>query len=308
MMFWIAPVISLLGCGSTYASALGQPLRIDRLAMLLLGIVFTIIGNYLPKCRQNYTIGIKIVWTLSDEENWNATHRMAGKLWVIGGVLIALGGFLPHGWAIAVMFILLIPMCVIPIVYSWQFYEHEKKQGKDIKAGYSSVDKKVMKGSLIFLILTTVFVLFMLFFGDIHYVFNEDHLLVDANMYTDYVLRYDTIEDIEYWEGKMPGLRVGGFGSFRLLMGFFENEEFGTYTRYTYYRPEACVVIGTQGRHVVLSAETAEETKNLTVAMAQSSKSISILGDSYSTFEGYLQPDTNAIWYWDNVKAENKNF
>lgn len=40
-------------------------------------------------------------------------------------------------------------------------------------------------------------------------------------------------------------------------------------------------------------------------AMAQSLKTISILGDSYSTFEGYLQPDTNAIWYWDNLEAKN---
>lgn len=40
-------------------------------------------------------------------------------------------------------------------------------------------------------------------------------------------------------------------------------------------------------------------------AKAQSSKSISILGDSYSTFQGYLQPDTNAVWYWDNVEAIN---
>ena len=40
-------------------------------------------------------------------------------------------------------------------------------------------------------------------------------------------------------------------------------------------------------------------------AKAQSSKSISILGDSYSTFQGYLQPDTNAVWYWDNVEAMN---
>ena len=38
---------------------------------------------------------------------------------------------------------------------------------------------------------------------------------------------------------------------------------------------------------------------------AQSSKSISILGDSYSTFQGYLQPDTNAVWYWDNPNAMN---
>ena len=34
------------------------------------------------------------------------------------------------------------------------------------------------------------------------------------------------------------------------------------------------------------------------ISFAQSLKSISILGDSYSTFEGYLQPDTNSIWYY----------
>ena len=263
IVLWTVPVICNLSCCGIYALALGVEFSPVFWTMVPMGLLFALIGNYMPKTRMNSTVGIKVPWAYTSEENWNATHRLAGKLWVIGGVLIALGGFLPHGWAIAVMFILLIPMCVIPIVYSWQFYEHEKKQGKDIKAGYSSVDKKVMKGSLIFLILTTVFVLFMLFFGDIHYVFNEDHLLVDANMYTDYVLRYDTIEDIEYWEGKMPGLRVGGFGSFRLLMGFFENDEFGTHTRYTYYDPEACIVLTVRGKAVVLSAETAEETRTL---------------------------------------------
>ncbi|MBQ4588044.1 MAG: hypothetical protein IJA95_02005, partial [Bacteroidaceae bacterium] len=38
---------------------------------------------------------------------------------------------------------------------------------------------------------------------------------------------------------------------------------------------------------------------------AQSSKSVSILGDSYSTFQGYLQPDTNWVWYWDSPDAQN---
>ena len=121
MMFWIAPVISLLGCGSTYASALGQPLRIDRLALLLLGIVFAIVGNYLPKCRQNYTIGIKIVWTLSDEENWNATHRLAGKLWMAGGLLLLLCAFLP-GTALPWMLPVVLGILVgVPIMYSWWF-------------------------------------------------------------------------------------------------------------------------------------------------------------------------------------------
>ena len=126
MMFWIAPVISLFGMGSTYAAALGQPPRIDRLAMLLLGIVFTIIGNYLPKCRQNDTIGIKIIWTLSDEENWNATHRLAGKIWTAGGLLLLLCAFLSGTALPWVMPVVLGIMVVIPIAYSWWFHREQK--------------------------------------------------------------------------------------------------------------------------------------------------------------------------------------
>ena len=60
---------------------------------VLIGVIFTIIGNYLPKCKQNYTIGIKIPWTLNNEENWNKTHRFAGWLWTVCGILIMLTGF-----------------------------------------------------------------------------------------------------------------------------------------------------------------------------------------------------------------------
>ena len=263
IVLWTVPVICNLSCCSIYALALGMEFSPVLWTTVPMGLLFALIGNYMPKTRMNSTVGIKVPWTYTSEENWNATHRFAGKLWVAGGILMAFGGFLPNGWAVSVMFGLILPMTVIPIVYSWRFYEQEKKQGKDIKAGYSSVDKKIMKGSGFFLILITAFVLFILFFGDIHYVFNEDHLLVDANIYTDYVLRYDVIEDLEYRDENVPGLRVGGFGSFRLLMGFFENEEFGTHTRYTYYDPESCIVLTVRGKAVVLSAETAEETKAL---------------------------------------------
>ena len=263
IVLWTVPVICTLSCCGIYALALGVEFSPVLWTTVPMGLLFALIGNYMPKTRMNSTVGIKVPWTYTSEENWNATHRFAGKLWVAGGILMALGGFLPHSWAIGVMFGLILPMTVIPIVYSWRFYETEKKQGKDISAGYSTVDKKIMKGSGIFLVLTTAFVLFMLFFGDIQYVFHEDHLLVDANMYTDYVLRYDAIEDIEYREGNVPGLRIGGFGSFRLLMGFFENEEFGTHTRYTYYDPEACIVATVRGKAVVLSAKTAPETQAL---------------------------------------------
>ena len=53
----------------------------------IIGVMFIWLGTYMPKLKQNYTIGIKVPWTLNSEENWNMTHRMAGKLYVVAGVI-----------------------------------------------------------------------------------------------------------------------------------------------------------------------------------------------------------------------------
>lgn len=53
----------------------------------IIGVMFIWLGNYMPKLKQNYTIGIKVPWTLNSEENWNMTHRMAGKVYVVAGVI-----------------------------------------------------------------------------------------------------------------------------------------------------------------------------------------------------------------------------
>ena len=58
-------------------SALDYSIDANLILEILMGALLIIIGNYLPKCRQNYTIGIKIPWTLADEDNWNRTHRPA---------------------------------------------------------------------------------------------------------------------------------------------------------------------------------------------------------------------------------------
>ena len=260
---WAIPIICNISCCGIYALALGVEFSPVGWTLVPLGLMFAIIGNYLPKTKMNYTIGIKVVWAYSSEENWNATHRFAGKIWVIGGILMALSGFLPHLWAIGVMFGAIAVLCIIPIVYSWRFYKKELAEGKDVTIRRSKMDKKLLKISTVFLVLLTVFVIWTLFFGDITYDFQEDWLKVDSNMYTGYIIRYEQIEDVEYREGNVPGLRVGGFGSFRLLMGFFENEEFGTYQRYTYYDPESCIVVRTNRQAVVLSGKTAEETKEI---------------------------------------------
>ena len=88
LVLWICPVLSIVLNTLAFATALGMEVRIEIILPLLLGVTFVIIGNLLPKCTQTYTMGIKLPWTLASEENWNKTHRFAGKVWVIGGVLI----------------------------------------------------------------------------------------------------------------------------------------------------------------------------------------------------------------------------
>ena len=263
IVLWTIPVICNISCFGLYALALGVEFSPVLWTLVPMGLLFVLIGNYMPKTKMNYTIGIKVAWAYTSEDNWAATHRFGGKVWVIGGVLMALSGFLPNGWAVTVMLTVTLLATIIPIVYSWRFYKMEQAAGKDVKVSYSKIDKKILKWSTVFLAITTLFILAILFTGDLEFILLENSFSIKADWYSDITIRYDAIEAIEYREENVPGLRVGGFGSFRLLMGFFENEEFGTYTRYTYYNPESCIVLTVRGKAMVLSAKTREETKEI---------------------------------------------
>ena len=121
LILWLCPVISWFGCGSTYAYALNMELNTTNIAMVLLGLLFIVIGNYLPKARQNYTVGIKLPWTLDDEENWNRTHRLAGKLWMVCGFLFVIVSFFGLGTSWIAMLLAAI-MILVPTGYSFLYY------------------------------------------------------------------------------------------------------------------------------------------------------------------------------------------
>ncbi len=116
LVFWIIPILSVLLHTLTYAIALGKGVRMEFVLPVLVGLILVIIGNYLPKCKQSYTIGIKLPWTLHSEENWNKTHRFAGFLWVVCGLLVALTGFIGGRW----LFLpLVLVMVLLPALYSY---------------------------------------------------------------------------------------------------------------------------------------------------------------------------------------------
>ena len=123
IVLWICPIISILCSGMVYIYALGGENYISKITPLLCGILFVIIGNYLPKTRRNYTVGIKIPWTLADDENWNKTHRMAGKLWVVCGLLMIIGVFLPMNFFNYAFLPITLVMVIVPMVYSFTIYK-----------------------------------------------------------------------------------------------------------------------------------------------------------------------------------------
>ena len=124
LVLWICPVIGLVLSSLVYATALGYPLNVEVIMPLLVGLMFLIVGNLLPKCRQSYTMGIKLPWTLSNEENWNKTHRFGGKVWVVGGIITMATAFVGNFW---ILFGILVAMVLIPTVYSYLLHLKQKK-------------------------------------------------------------------------------------------------------------------------------------------------------------------------------------
>ena len=119
LVLWICPVISLMLSTIIYITAMGHSISVEVIVPLIMGLLFVVIGNYMPKCKHNYSIGVKTPWTLNDEENWYKTHRFAGILWVAGGVLIMATSFLGIIW---LFMIVLVPMAFAPMIYSYCIY------------------------------------------------------------------------------------------------------------------------------------------------------------------------------------------
>ena len=128
LVLGIVPAINLVIHTMMYLYALGYTPDMALVMCLLMGVLFLIIGNYLPKCKQSYTLGIKLPWTLNDEENWNATHRLAGKLWVCGGIAMLVIGFLPPIWPFIGMMTVVLVMVAVPTAYSYRLYKKKRDE------------------------------------------------------------------------------------------------------------------------------------------------------------------------------------
>ncbi len=270
MGIWIIPVLSIVVNAVIYAISLDIEFKMEKIMPLILGLGFILIGNYLPKCKQNSTMGIKISWTLADEENWNKTHRVAGITWVIGGIVMLAGVFLPIEVYLIAFIPVMLLMCLIPTVYSYSLYK-KKGNKEEVKAALKEVRKNnrvgvIITATVVPLILALVAVLMLT--GDVNVELGEESFEVKATYWEDIEVVYDDIDSIEYRES-CDGIRAYGYASARLLLGIFENDEFGKYTRCTYTGNKPCIVLTADEDVLVIGLESSEETKELYEALSE---------------------------------------
>ena len=122
---WFIVLLAIMVQLVIVLSAVGISINVSSVVSVPIALLFVLLGNYLPKCRQNYTLGIKLPWTLADEENWTKTHHLAGYVWTIGGILMTIMGFFRLEF---LYFDVLLGIILIPWVYSYMIYR--KKTGR----------------------------------------------------------------------------------------------------------------------------------------------------------------------------------
>lgn len=109
-------------------AGVGHSVNVSRAALGGVCLLFALLGNLMGKVRRNFYIGVRTPWALASERVWNATHRLAAKTFVVGGLaglaLIAMG---LSGWP---PFVALMVGALAPVVYSLVFSKRLERRGE----------------------------------------------------------------------------------------------------------------------------------------------------------------------------------
>ena len=117
-------------------SGYGEAARLDHAFPVALGALFVLLGYAMPQIKQNYTIGVRLPWTLESVAAWDAAHITVGRAWVVTGAVTALLGVIPTdivdlGAApLAVFFIGLASSLVVTTYVAYTTFSAEKRPGK----------------------------------------------------------------------------------------------------------------------------------------------------------------------------------
>lgn len=266
LVFWVMPVTSLVSSSVQHLVEIGIDSYTVLMVVLLLsfGLLFLICGNLFPKIRQNSTIGIRVKWTLENEDNWNATHRFGGKVWVGGGLLCMICALFPDSDVMLLLFIVVVlVLAFLPMWYSYHYYRKQLAAGT---VTASPVSRKGVIAVAVLIAATLAFTGWTLFTGDLTITCGDNALEITTSKWKDRTIPYDDITDVVYYAQEPSadgGTRTKGFGNLRYALGSFKNDRYGKYTRYTHTDCDACITMDVNGQPLVINAQDPSATKEL---------------------------------------------
>ena len=122
--FELVMVLFIIGMqGMVISVGMGVKLDVSRIMLASLGLLFMVIGNFMPQVRPNYFFGIKTPWTLANEEVWRRTHRIGGFVYTVAGLTAFLANFFISKQFALPLFIVFITTLFIPVAYSYAIFK-----------------------------------------------------------------------------------------------------------------------------------------------------------------------------------------
>lgn len=109
---------------------------IGKVSVILMGIIFIILGNFMTKTRINSTVGVRISWSMYNDNTWRKSNRFGAYAIMIAGVVIIIMAVLlknSFGAAMAAVGAVILASAVT-LIYAHKVYVQEiefEKGGKD---------------------------------------------------------------------------------------------------------------------------------------------------------------------------------
>ena len=127
ILLWICPAMSIMVSTLTYATALGYEVNVPFLTIMMVGIIYIVLGNYLPKARQNHFFGTRIKWTMESKKNWEHSNRFSAKIMIALGLIYIICAVLwvfteMKMFIVVLIFGTLIGAIFAMILYSYLYY------------------------------------------------------------------------------------------------------------------------------------------------------------------------------------------
>ena len=113
---------------TSWSAAASQPLEINMIVPISVGVLFIIIGNYMSQIKSNFFMGIRTPWTLSSDTVWQKTHRLGGVTFVIAGLSFLASPLFADPLNFVIPMSATLAAALIPVVYSYILFVQEQKK------------------------------------------------------------------------------------------------------------------------------------------------------------------------------------